>query len=274
MAARPARTLTSAARRGQAAKASRARIAARAAQAAARARAPSRRAPWRPAQKGGRVRPVGQRAGAAGGGDESDSEDSRILDPAGGDAGHPGSGGESAGGGAHLFGQPAGAIAQLGAHRVRVKLMLGGRLAPGVHPGQGAGQGGGDGGDRAGGGAARQGGGGDGDRAGGGAALPGQPVGAMAQLGERSVRIRIMLGGRPALGVGGGQRGRAAVDPLPPRRACEHCHTIPYEKGVCCSYLGVRMHCLKCHSWVWPQEKWACCGDGKRVLESRYNPPP
>ena len=52
----------------------------------------------------------------------------------------------------------------------------------------------------------------------------------------------------------------------------EQCHTIPYEKGVCCSYLGVRVQCTKCHSWVWPQEKWACCGDGKRVLMSRYNP--
>ena len=122
-------------------------------------------------------------------------------------------------------------------------------------------------------GAARQDGGGDRDRAGGGAALPGQPVGAMAKLGARTVRIRIMLGGRPAPDVGGGHRGRAAEDPLPPRRACEHCHAIPYEKGVCCSNLGVRVQCAKCYSWVWPQEKWACCGDGKRVLENRYNPP-
>ena len=176
MAARPARTSTSAARRGQAAKASRARLSARAALASARARAAARRAPRRPAQRGGRVRPLGQRAGPADGGDESDSEDSRILDPAGGDAGHPGSGDEGAEDDGALLGQPVGAIAQLGAHMVRVRLMLGGRPAPGVHRGQG----GGDCGDRAGGGAARQGGEGDGDRAGGGAALPGQPVGAMA----------------------------------------------------------------------------------------------
>ena len=96
-------------------------------------------------------------------------------------------------------------------------------------------------------------------------------------MGALRVRVRIMLGGRPAPGVhpgqGGGHCGRAAVDSPPPRRACEHCHTIPYEKGVCCSYLGVRVQCPKCHSWVWPQEKWACCGDGKRVLGHRYNPP-
>ena len=152
-----------------------------------------------------------QRVGPAGGGDESDSEDSCILDLAGGDdgdAGHPGSGDEGAGGDAALHGQPVGAMAQVGALRVRVRFMLGGRPAPGVHPGQ-----------------------------------------------------------------GGGHRGRAAVDSPLPRRACEHCHTIPYEKGVCCSYLGVRVQCPKCHSWVWPQEKWACCGDGKRVLGHRYNPP-
>ena len=95
---------------------------------------------------GGRGRSVRQRVGPAGGGDESDSEDSRILDPAGGDAGHPGSGDEGAGDDEALLGQPVGAIAQLGAHRVRVRLMLGGHPAPGVHRGQG----GGDGGDRAG----------------------------------------------------------------------------------------------------------------------------
>jgi len=48
---------------------------------------------------------------------------------------------------------------------------------------------------------------------------------------------------------------------------------LPSEKGVCCSYLGVRVQCPKCHSWVWPQEKWVCCGDGKRVLGHRYKPP-
>ena len=96
----------------------------------------------RPAQRGGRGRAVRQRVGPAGRGDESDSEDSLILDLAGGDdgdAGHPGSGDEGAGGDAALHGQPVGAMAQVGALRVCVRIMLGGRPAPGVHPGQGGG---------------------------------------------------------------------------------------------------------------------------------------
>jgi hypothetical protein len=136
MAARPARTFTSAARRGQAAKASRARIAARAAQAAARARAPARRTPWRPAQRVGRGRAGRQRAEPAGGGDESDPEDGRILEPAGdggSEAGHPGSDNEMAGGVAAILGQPGDLLAQLPGYRVRVRLLLGGPpLAAGV----------------------------------------------------------------------------------------------------------------------------------------------
>ena len=186
MAPRPARTQVRPARRGQAAKALRARLTARAAQASARARAPAARAPMRPAQRVGRVRPEGQRAGLAGGGDESDSEDSRILDPAGGDdrdAEHPDSGDES-------------------------------------------------GGDDA--------------------ALPGEPVGAIARLGARSFRVRLVLGGHPAPGGHLAQGGvPAAVDLPPPLRACEHCHTIPYHKGVCCSNVGVRTECHKCHAMVW-----------------------
>ena len=180
MAPKPRRS--GAARLGQKAKASRARQSASAALASARARAaaipalfaprsPSQRipaplapmrpaqrgsrgpraraaaipaplAPRRPAQRGGRGRAVRQRVGPAGRGDESDSEDSLILDLAGGDdgdAGHPGSGDEGAGGDAALHGQPVGAMAQVGALRVRVRIMLGGRAAPGVHPGQGGG---------------------------------------------------------------------------------------------------------------------------------------
>ena len=61
--------------------------------------------------------------------------------------------------------------------------------------------------------------------------------------------------------------------PRPPPPACGHCHTIPYQKGVCCSNVGVRTQCPKCLAMVWPKEKDACCGGGRRVLDERYNPP-
>ena len=92
----------------------------------------------------------------------------------------------------------------------------------------------------------------------------------MAHLpGYRRVRVRLFLAA--------GLLGQAALgDPAPPRApppACEHCHTIPYQKGVCCSNVGVRTECPKCHAMVWPREKDACCGGGRRVLDEGYNPP-
>jgi hypothetical protein len=186
MDAKSARYRAAMERRGKRAKALRARLSARAALASARARRPYGHGPRHPAQRGERVRPVGQRAGPAGGGDESDSEDSRILDPAGGDDPHPGSGDESSGDDAAQPGQPEGFIARLGARVFRVRLLLGGQLAPG------------------------------------------------GQHGEA-----------------GEHHGPAAVDPPPLLMACEHCHTIPYQKGVCCSNVGVRTECPKCHAMVW-----------------------
>ena len=37
--------------------------------------------------------------------------------------------------------------------------------------------------------------------------------------------------------------------------------------------MGVRTQCPKCLAMVWPKEKDACCGGGRRVLDERYNPP-
>ena len=193
MAARLARTQVRPARRGQAAKASRGRQILRARAGLTAALALPRRAPRHPAQRGGRVRPLGQRAGPAGGGDESDSEDSHILDPPG-----------DAGG------------------------------VPAIH---------------------------------------GQPGDLLAQLpGYRGVRVRLFLGGLP---LAAGLLGQAALgDPAPPRApppACEHCHTIPYQKGVCCSNVGVRTECPKCHAMVWQgtlsmQCRVHClCSEGRTV---------
>ena len=89
--------------------------------------------------------------------------------------------------------------------------------------------------------------------AGGVPAIHGQPVDLLAQLpGYRGVRVRLFLGGLP---LAAGLLGQAALgDPAPPRApppACEHCHTIPYQKGVCCSNVGVRTECPKCHAMVW-----------------------
>ena len=84
--------------------------------------------------------------------------------------------------------------------------------------------------------------------AGGVPAVLEQPGGLLARLpGYRVVRVRLLLGGLP---LAPGLLGHAAEgDPAPPRApppACEHCHTIPYQKGVCCSNVGVRTECPKC----------------------------
>ena len=110
--------------------------------------------------------------------------------------------------------------------------------------------------------------------AGGVPAIHGQPGNLLAQLpGYRGVRVRLFLGGLPLAGL----LGQAALgDPALPRAplpACEHCHTIPYQKGVCCSNVGVRTECPKCLAMVWPREREACCGGGKRVLGNSFNPP-
>ena len=126
-------------RRGQHAKASNKRLAARASQAAARARAAAPPPPGHPRQRGFRARPQQQRAEVAGGGDESDSGDSRILDPAGdggSDAEQPASDDEMAGDVAAIREQPGELLAQLPGYRVRVRLHLGGLpLAAGPAPG-------------------------------------------------------------------------------------------------------------------------------------------
>ena len=137
----PARYRVTIARRGQQTNATRARLAARAALASARARAAAPPPSARPARRGFRARPQQQRAEAAGGGDESDSGHSRILDPAGdggSEAEHPGSEDEMAGGVAAILEQPGGLLAQLPGYRVRVRLHLGGlSLAAGPAPGAG-----------------------------------------------------------------------------------------------------------------------------------------
>ena len=111
-------------RRVQQAKASRARITARGRAVKAAARLAQQRAQGRLGQRGFSARPQHQRVVPAGGGDESDPEDGRILDPAGdggSEADHPGSGDEMAGGVAAILGQPGGLLAQLPGYRVRVK---------------------------------------------------------------------------------------------------------------------------------------------------------
>jgi hypothetical protein len=117
------------ARRGQHAKAHMKRLAVRAALAATRARAAAPPPAAQPARRGFRARPQQQRAGAARGGDESDPEEDRILEPAGdggSEAEHPGSDDEMAGGVAAILEQPGGLFAQLPGYRVRVRLSLGG----------------------------------------------------------------------------------------------------------------------------------------------------
>jgi hypothetical protein len=79
----PARKQVRPYRRGQQTNAARGRLAARAALASARARAAAPPPPGRPARRGFRARPHLQPAVPAGGGDESDPEDGRILEPAG-----------------------------------------------------------------------------------------------------------------------------------------------------------------------------------------------
>jgi len=110
--------------------------------------------------------------------------------------------------------------------------------------------------------------------AGGVAAILGQPKDLLALLPGYRVRVRLLLGGPP---LEAGHLGQAAVGDAPPPRppppACGHCHTIPYQKGVCCSNVGVRTQCPKCLAMVWPKEKDACCSGGRRVLDERYNPP-
>ena len=109
MAPPPARRQVRPYRRAQRARASRGRQSSGAALASARARVAQRRAQGRIGQRGTRGRPAQQRAVVPGGGDESNSEDSRILEPAGdggSDAGHPGSDDEMAGGVAAILGQP------------------------------------------------------------------------------------------------------------------------------------------------------------------------
>ena len=94
MAPPPPRKQVRPARRVQQAKASRARITARGRAVKAAARLAQQRAQGRLGQRGFSARPQQQRAEAAGGGDESDSGDSRILDPAvdgGSEEDHPGS---------------------------------------------------------------------------------------------------------------------------------------------------------------------------------------
>ena len=198
--------------RGQHAKASNKRLAARASQAAARARAAAPPPPGHPRQRGFLARPQQQRAEVAGGGDESDSGDSRIMDPAGDGGGDGGSDAE----------QPAS----------------------------------------------------DDEMVGDVPAILEQPGGLLAQLPGYRVRVRLHLGGLP---LAAGLLGQAAVGdpapPPPPPPACEHCHTIPYQKGVCCSNVGVRTECPKCRAKVWPKVKDACCGGVRRVLEECYNPP-
>jgi len=124
----------------------------------------------------------------------------------------------------------------------------------------------------------------DDEMAGDVAAILEQPGGLLAQLPGYRVRVRLHMGGLP---LAAGLLGQAAVGdpappppaphppapPPPPPPACEHCHTIPYQKGVCCSNVGVRTECPKCRAKVWPKEKDACCGGGRRVLEECYNPP-
>lgn len=138
-------------------KASRARSALRAAQAATLARVGKHVAPAR--GRRGRGRPVRQPAAPAGGGDLSDSEDSRILEPAGEDsdgdlepaAGHDSDveqqddGEQGAGGGDAPAGQPGGGgpagqpgggalppplLATLGGRTLRVRCLLGGVPVP------------------------------------------------------------------------------------------------------------------------------------------------
>ena len=141
MATRPPRKQVRPARRVQQAKASRARITARGRAVKTAARLAQQRAQGRLGQRGFSARPQKQRAEAAGGGDESDSEDSRILDPAGdggSDAEQPASDDEMAGGVAAISEQPGGLFAQLPGYRVRVRLHLGGLpLAAGPAPGAG-----------------------------------------------------------------------------------------------------------------------------------------
>jgi hypothetical protein len=124
-------------RRDHQAKASRQRLASRASLAAARARDAAPQPAQRLAQRGFRAHPAAQRAGPAGGGDESDSEDSHILDApgdGGSDAGHSGSDDEMADGVPAVLEQPGGLLARLPEYRVvRVRLLLGGLpLAPGL----------------------------------------------------------------------------------------------------------------------------------------------
>ena len=169
-------------RRGQHTNASRQRLAARASLAAARARDAAPQPAPRLAQRGVRAHPAAQRAGPAGGGDESDSEDSRILDAPGddgSDAGHSGSDDEMAGGVPAVLGQPGGLLAQL--------------------------------------------------------------------PGYRAVRVRLSWAGFPWHQGSWGKLQRATLPPpRAPTPACEHCHTIPYQKGACCSNVGVRTECPKC----------------------------
>ena len=117
------------ARRVQHAKASRARVAALGIRARADCLAAQQRAQAPLRQTGFRARPQQQPAVPAGGGDESDPEDGRILEPAGdggSEAGHPGSDDEMAGGVAAILGQPGDLLALLPGYRVRVRLLLGG----------------------------------------------------------------------------------------------------------------------------------------------------
>jgi hypothetical protein len=119
----PARYRVTIARRGQQAKASRARVAALGIRARADRLAAQQRAQAPPRQRGFRARLQLQPAVAAGGGDESDPEDGRILDPAGdggSEAGHPGSDDEMAGGIAAILGQPGDLLALLPGYRVRI----------------------------------------------------------------------------------------------------------------------------------------------------------
>ena len=122
MAPPPPRYRAAMERRGKQAKASRARVAARGRAAKAHARVAQQRAQGRPTQRAFRARSHLQHAEATGGGDESDSGDSHILDPpgdGGSEAEHPASDDDMAGGVPAILGQPGGLFALLPGDRVR-----------------------------------------------------------------------------------------------------------------------------------------------------------
>jgi hypothetical protein len=89
------------------------------------------------------------------------------------------------------------------------------------------------------------------------AARRGVPL--FARMEGVNVRVKLALEGYDLPHV------PALVPAQHPLIACERFLTIPYVKGVCCSYLGERIKCVDCDTLIWPQEKgkvlqwWQVC---------------